>query len=69
MTIYTVEVQVELSRLQQANEISRLQRSAPLGELSAFQICGAICMFQYFIALENALIVAWNPSLRSALGS
>jgi hypothetical protein len=68
-----VEVQVEeastrINRLQH-DEIRRLHFSAPLGELSAFQICGPICMFQYFIALENALIVAWNPRLRSALGS
>jgi hypothetical protein len=68
-----MEVQVEEAstriNMLQHDEISRLQRSSPLGELSAFQICGPICMFQYFIGLENALIVAWNPSLRSALGS
>jgi hypothetical protein len=68
-----VEVQVEeastkINRLQH-DEINKLQPNTPLGELSAFQICGPICKLQYFIALENALIVAWNPSLRSALGS
>ncbi len=66
-----VEVEEASTRINmlQHDEISRLQRNVPLGELSAFQICGPICMLQYFIALENALIVAWNPSLRSALGS
>jgi hypothetical protein len=68
-----VEVQVEEASTRnnrlQHDEISRLQRSAPLGELSGFQICDPVCMSQYFIALESALILAWNPSLRSALGS
>jgi hypothetical protein len=62
------EASTMINKLQH-DENSRFQRSAPLSELSAFQICGPVCMFQYFIALENALIVAWNPSLRSALGS
>jgi len=68
-----VEVQVEeastRTNMLQHDEISRFQGSAPLGVLSAFQICGPICMFQYFVALENPLLAAWNPSLRSVLGS